>query len=147
MFAKRREIEQKDRQITAAAQAGGWSEMRRLLAAAHDPRVRKSLETLSAEVPRSVGQLAKEVNLGPDHLQRLFKQETGQRLSDVLAERRLTAGAHLLITTQKDVKEIAFTVGYSHQSSFVRAFRHRFHQSPTEYRAARRKMLNEIAFR
>jgi len=144
---ERKEREQKNKQRIGAGRTGGHNELRQLLAATHDPRVSKTLESMAAEVPRSVGQLAQEVNLGPDHLQRLFKQETGRRLSDVLAERRLTAGAHLLITTQKDVKEIAFTTGYRHQSSFVRAFRHRFHQSPTEYRALRRKMLNKIASR
>ena len=70
----------------------------------------------------------------PDHLQRIFKQETGLRLRSVIAERKLGEAAHLLLAADVVVKEVAYTVGYSHPSSFVRAFRRRFGKSPTEYR-------------
>lgn len=70
----------------------------------------------------------------PDHLQRLFKQETGLCLGAVIAERKLGEAAHLLSATDVVVKEVAYTVGYRHPSSFVRAFRRRFGKSPTQYR-------------
>jgi len=78
--------------------------------------------------------LAREVCLSPAHLQRLFKQETGVHLSALLIESRLRMAAHLLSTTEMEIKEIAYLSGYQHHSSFVRAFQRRFHQSPKEYR-------------
>jgi AraC family transcriptional regulator len=64
----------------------------------------------------------------------LFKQETGVHISDLLVESRLRNAAHLLSTTEMEVKEIAYLAGYQHHSSFVRAFQRRFHQSPKQYR-------------
>jgi AraC-like DNA-binding protein len=52
----------------------------------------------------------------------------------------------LLSAADVVIKEVAYTVGYSHPSSFVRAFRRRFGKSPTEYRQRPRKMLSEIGF-
>jgi AraC-like DNA-binding protein len=97
-------------------------------------RLASVMRKIESGLPQSVRQLAQEVKMTPDHLQRLFKQETGLRLGSVIAERKLGAAAHLLSATDVVIKEVAYTVGYSHPSSFVRAFRRRFGKSPTEYR-------------
>ncbi|HEX4603920.1 MAG TPA: helix-turn-helix transcriptional regulator [Candidatus Angelobacter sp.] len=98
-------------------------------------RLRKVLEKIEkASQPYSVRDLAREVCLSPAHLQRLFKQETGVHIRDLLAENRLNNAAMLLSTTDMEVKEIAYLAGYRHHSSFVRAFQRRFRQSPKEYR-------------
>jgi transcriptional regulator GlxA family with amidase domain len=100
----------------------------------HEKRLRKVLESMQTQLPHSVRELAQQVNLSPTHLQRLFKQETGIHLSDIVSERRLETAAQLLITTNMEVKQIAFFVGYGHHSSFVRAFHRRFGQAPKHYR-------------
>jgi AraC-like DNA-binding protein len=41
------------------------------------------------------------------------------------------------------VKEVAWAVGYSHTSSFVRAFERVFHQAPGRFQ---RQMLNKSVF-
>jgi transcriptional regulator GlxA family with amidase domain len=87
-----------------------------------------------SQSPRSVRDLAREVRLSPTHLQRLFKRQTGVHLSDLLATRRLQRAANLLLTTNLPIKQIAYAVGYEHQSSFVRAFERRFRQAPRFYR-------------
>lgn len=97
-------------------------------------RLRHVLESIAAGPPQSVRQLAQEVNLSPAHLQRLFKQEMGVHISNILTESRLTNAAHLLCTTYIEVNEIAHRVGYRHHSSFVRAFQRRFGQAPRDYR-------------
>lgn len=99
-------------------------------------RLLRVMHTLESHVPRSVRELADEVHLSPAHLQRLFKQETGIHISELLAERRLMLAANLLATTEMGVKEIAYSVGYEHHSSFVRAFQRRFGQPPKRYRQA-----------
>jgi transcriptional regulator GlxA family with amidase domain len=97
-------------------------------------RLRKVLQSIESRLPHSIRELAHEVSLSPAHLQRLFKQETGVHLSDLLSERRLQMAAHMLCSTHMEIKEIAYAVGYGHHSSFVRAFERRFNQSPKQYR-------------
>ena len=99
-----------------------------------ESRLRRVLQRIESGPPQSVSELAREVRLSPAHLQRLFKQETGVHISDLLVEHRLRNAAQLLSTTDMEIKEIAYKVGYQHHSSFVRAFQRRFHRSPKQYR-------------
>jgi transcriptional regulator GlxA family with amidase domain len=99
-----------------------------------EKRLRLVLQSLERQLPHSVRELAEQVHLSPAHLQRLFKQETGVHLSDLVSARRLNMAAELLMTTDMEVKQIAYFVGYGHHSSFVRAFHKRFGQSPKRYR-------------
>src|SRR5215469_17795285 len=87
-----------------------------------EKRLQKVLQSIESRLPRSVRELAEQVHLSPAHLQRLFKQETGVHISELLCERRLTMAANLLTTTDMEIKEVAYLVGYGHHSSFVRAF-------------------------
>lgn len=105
-----------------------------LLSTVKERRVRKVLERIEDGGLHSVGELARGVRLSPAHLQRLFKQETGVHISELLTERRLCTAAHLLATTEMEIKEVAYFVGYQHHSSFVRAFQRKFRQTPKEYR-------------
>src|SRR6266481_5296051 len=105
-----------------------------LIAMVRESRLRRVLQRIESGPPQSVRELARGVRLSPAHLQRLFKQETGVHISDLLAENRLRNAAQLLSTTDMEIKEIAYLAGYQHHSSFVRAFQRRFHQSPKQYR-------------
>ena len=97
-------------------------------------RVRKVLTLIESQPWLSVRDLAFEVRLSPAHLERLFKQETGVRVGDLVVERRLQEAACILTATETPIKQIAHTVGYKHHSSFVRAFQRRFAQTPKRYR-------------
>lgn len=108
-----------------------------LIPLVQETRLRRVLEKIESGPPQSVRQLAQAVHLSPAHLQRLFKRETGVHIRDLLAESKLRNAAQLLSTTDMEVKEIAYHVGYQHHSSFVRAFQRRFHQSPKQYRHPR----------
>ena len=99
-----------------------------------EKRLQKVLQSIESRLPRSVRELAEQVHLSPAHLQRLFKQETGVHISELLCERRLTMAANLLTTTDMEIKEVAYMVGYGHHSSFVRAFQRRFRQPPKRFR-------------
>lgn len=103
----------------------------------HERRLLRVMQSIESGLPNSVTELAREVHLTPAHLQRLFKQETGVHISELLAERRLTLAAELLTTTDMEVKEVAYLIGYGHHSSFVRAFERRFGKSPGRYRGER----------
>ena len=97
-------------------------------------RLRQVLEMIESDPSYSIRDLARKVALSPAHVQRLFKQQTGLQLGSLLAERRLQKAVELLTASNLSIKEIAHTVGYSHHSSFVRAFQRRFGQSPKRYR-------------
>jgi transcriptional regulator GlxA family with amidase domain len=105
-----------------------------LLLRVRERRLRRVLERIETGPPQTVGELARAVRLSPAHLQRLFKQETGVHISELLSESRLRNAAQLLATTDMEIKEVAYLAGYQHHSSFVRAFQRRFGQSPKAYR-------------
>jgi AraC-like DNA-binding protein len=100
----------------------------------HERRVHKVLALTESQPLLSVRELATEIGLSAAHLERLFKEETGARVGEVLVGRRLQKAADLLSATETPVKQIAHMVGYEHHSSFVRAFQRRFQQTPTSYR-------------
>jgi transcriptional regulator GlxA family with amidase domain len=105
-----------------------------LIKTVRDKRLLRVLQSIEANLPRSVHELAARARLTPTHLQRLFKQETGVHLHALLCERRLSMAASLLTTTDMEVKEVAYLAGYGHHSSFVRAFQRRYGQCPKLYR-------------
>jgi AraC-like DNA-binding protein len=113
-----------------------------------DRRIRTVLALIASRSDCSVRELAQEVHLSSDRLQRLFKQDVGMDISDFLVEQRLQKAARLLSTSYLSIKEIAHAVGYGHHSSFTRAFEHRFGQSPKRFRQQSDgvDMLSNVAF-
>jgi len=97
-------------------------------------RLRRVLDLIQLKPSSSVSDLAQEARVTPTHLQRLFKQQLGVNVGDLLAEHRLRIAAYLLSTSDLSIKEISHRVGYEHHSSFVRAFQRRFSQTPKKYR-------------
>ena len=99
-----------------------------------DKRLRKVIQMIESEERSSVHALALGVNLSESHLQHLFKQQTGVCITELLTKQRLRKAARHLEAGDMSIKEIAYAVGYEHASSFVRAFRHYFAQTPRAYR-------------
>jgi len=100
----------------------------------HERRLRQVVEMIEAEPASSIRDLASKVSLSAEHLQRLFKRQTGVQLGSLVVERRLQKAAQLITLSNLSIKEIAHAVGYQHSSSFVRAFQRRFGQSPRNFR-------------
>ena len=109
----------------------------------HEEHLQKILQKVESGTPCATRDLAREFGLSPSRLQHLFKERTGARLGQWLAELRLQRAAHLLAESNMSVKEVASAVGYSHSSSFVRAFERVFHQAPGRFQ---RKKLNKNVF-
>ena len=99
-----------------------------------DTRVRKILRMVESGATFAMRDLAIESHLSPAYLQRLFKHQTGVPMGEWLNEQKLQHAAHLLSNSYMSVKEIAYTVGYEHASSFIRAFERRFMQAPARFR-------------
>jgi transcriptional regulator GlxA family with amidase domain len=99
-----------------------------------DFRVRKVILEINAVPHSKIQDLALGMKVSVSRLEHLFKRETGMPLSLYLQKLRLYHSAHLLVESDERIKTIAFTAGYSHCSSFVRAFKLHFGESPQTYR-------------
>jgi transcriptional regulator GlxA family with amidase domain len=112
-----------------------------LIPVVQDCRLRKVLQMIASDSPQKIQDLALECNLSESHLQHLFKESTGLGLGRLLADQRMQRAAKLLGQTNLSIKEIAWTVGYEHTSSFTRAFERHFREAPRCFRQ-RQEHLN-----
>jgi AraC-like DNA-binding protein len=103
-----------------------------------DFRIRSVLQVIKSDPSVRISELARRVNLSSSRLAHLFKAQVGQSLNFYLADERLETAACLLRETEMRIKEITYSVGYSQEPSFNRAFRKRFDCSPMNYRRQQR---------
>lgn len=89
-------------------------------------------DTLSRE------DIAHHVGLNASYFGKLFKAETGEHLSDYLIKIRIEKAKKLILTTQKNISEIAFEVGFNSQSYFGYIFKKKERCSPKEFRTNHR---------
>ncbi|SFT13059.1 helix-turn-helix domain-containing protein [Paenibacillus sp. BC26] len=82
----------------------------------------------------SLVRLAETVYLNPTYLSRLFKQQTGQGISEYIAELRLTKSCDLLKFSNLKIQDIALKVGFDSATSFGRFFKREMNATPHEYR-------------
>lgn len=86
----------------------------------------------------SLGRLASEVNMSPDHFLRAFAAAVGVTPYRWVNHQRLDAAARLLMQGELGIAEIAGALGYRSTSHFAAQFRLRFQATPGQYRLARR---------
>jgi AraC family transcriptional regulator len=99
-----------------------------------DSRIAKAVRLLNEDPARTLGDLACGCALSISRLSHLFRAETGLTLKEFRRNRRLEAARKMLATTDMPIKQIAYTLGYRHTSSFVRAFESDAGMSPSAYR-------------
>jgi AraC-like DNA-binding protein len=75
-------------------------------------------------------------NLSLSSFKRTFKDLYHMSPGKWLTEKRLDFSAHLLRTSDKNINEVAFEVGFEESSSFIRAFKQKFDTTPLKYKAA-----------
>jgi len=98
-----------------------------------DLRIRKVIRDLKEDPSRTLPELAHSCQMSTSRLSHLFKREIGSNLKNYRLDCRLQVASSLL-STGTPIKEIAYSAGYHHTSSFVRAFKSRFGSSPACYR-------------
>lgn len=108
--------------------------------AVYDPKIQQVLAYIAEHLqePLRVDDLAGLVYLSRYYLMRKFKEDTGYSIHQYIASKRLLLARELL-HGEKPVTEISSDVGFADYSTFARAFRNYFHQSPTDYRESLRK--------
>lgn len=78
--------------------------------------------------------LAELCNMSLSSFKRMFKAIYNTSPGKWLSEKRLDFGAFLLKTTDKNINEISFESGFEDTSSFIRAFKQKFKNTPLKYR-------------
>jgi len=82
----------------------------------------------------SLTQIGEAVGHNPSYLSRLYKQVTGEGLSDSINAARLAKAKQLLKETTDKIHVIAAAVGFSSPPYFYRFFKKTTHLTPQEYR-------------
>ncbi len=66
-----------------------------------------------------------------------FQRDFGVSIHAYVVQKRLDLAAGLLVTTNDKIEAVAYAVGFA-RTSFVRAFRHHFGVSPSQFRGRNR---------
>lgn len=115
------------REEDTAGEAEGGPLVRDALRMLRDPQSR----------PAKVGDASRLLGVSREHLSRRIREETGHSPQEIIAQRRRAMATHLLTATDLPLKRVAARVGYSHLSSFIRAFGKWFGLTPEAYRRQR----------
>jgi transcriptional regulator GlxA family with amidase domain len=104
-----------------------------------DFRIQKVVEVLNENPSLTLPELAHSCQMSISRLSHLFKDEIGINVKYYRMDCRLQVAAAMLALTSMPIKEIAYTAGYRHSSSFARAFKTHFRLSPACYRTRLRQ--------
>ena len=91
----------------------------------------------------SLDTLAQLVFIHPDHLNRIFKSETGTTLNRFIKAYRMEKARDLLECSHIKIKDIYNAVGYSSYSYFCQSFREHFGISPNKIRKPEKSLSYE----
>jgi AraC family transcriptional regulator len=94
------------------------------------------LDYFDSHIDQNIGlaEISNLLGMSPYHFSRLFKKAIGIPPAQYLMQRRLKKTAHLLTTTDLDLRAIAGQTGFSNQSQLCNTFRRHFSVSPRKYR-------------
>ena len=83
----------------------------------------------------NIDELALKFGISKFHFHKIFKEIMGINIYETIKSNRLQKASNLLLTNKySTITEIANMCGYSSQTSFIRSFKQRFHQTPKEWR-------------
>lgn len=83
----------------------------------------------------TVNEVADQFDLSPNKLNRLLQQAFDKNFVNLLNQMRLNRACVLLLSTDLEVTEIAFRVGYNSTKTFIRNFKSLYQRTPTQFRA------------
>ena len=79
-------------------------------------------------------EVASQVFLNADYLDRCFRNELGLSISQYVLQQKLELAKDLLLHTSKSISDIAAAVGYGNLSSFSYMFKHETGETPLSFR-------------
>jgi len=83
----------------------------------------------------NIDQVSYELGISKPHLHKIFKEQMGANIYETIKSIRLQKASNLLISNRHStITQVALMCGYSSQTSFIRAFKQRFTQTPKIWR-------------
>ena len=83
----------------------------------------------------NIDELADKFKVSKKHLHQIFKEQLDINIYESIKSIRLQKASNLLLTNKySTITQIANMCGYSSQSSFIKAFKERFNQTPKQWR-------------
>jgi len=83
----------------------------------------------------NLDELAHKFNISKVHFHKIFKEQMKINIYETIKSIRLHKASNLLLTNRSStITQVANMCGYSSQTSFIRAFKQRFHQTPKEWK-------------
>ena len=102
----------------------------------YSPPVQKAITFIEADLAGNLNlrTLSQSLNISSSYLSSLFKKETGQTLTDYIAQRRMSLARHLLLHTKLQVQTIAQHCGILDVHYFSKLFKKATGMTPKEFR-------------
>lgn len=92
----------------------------------------------------NLDELASSFGISKIHFHKIFKEQMKINIYETIKSIRLHKASNLLLTNRSStITQIANMCGYSSQTSFIRAFKQRFYQTPKEWRQGGFKKYSE----
>ncbi|MCL1938654.1 MAG: AraC family transcriptional regulator [Candidatus Azobacteroides sp.] len=91
--------------------------------------------------PLNLCDVASIVNMSESAFSHFFKKRTNTSFKDYLTTVRISHACQLLTKTTHSVSEICFACGFNNVSNFIRIFKKKKGQRPSEYRAIIEQLL------
>lgn len=95
---------------------------------------RTLLESYVPKKPPTMKALAKQVAMNEFKLKSGFRQYFNVSIFEWLMEQKMQYSRHLILTTDKPIKDVCVMVGYPRTSNFITAFRRTFGMTPGSLR-------------
>lgn len=87
----------------------------------------------------TLSSLSEKVFLSPSYLSRMFRTETGVRLSEYISRQRMEVAKNLLTDPNKRINDVAQELGFDIPSNFTRFFKKHSGVTPLDYQ----RIINE----
>ena len=91
--------------------------------------------------PINLPEVASLVNMSESAFSHFFKKRTNTSYKDYLTNVRISHACQLLTKTTHSVAEICFACGFNNLSNFIRIFKKKKGQTPSDYRVVIEQML------
>jgi two-component system response regulator YesN len=78
--------------------------------------------------------IAEEVNLSPQYVSRIFRDQLGENFVDYFTRKRIEYAKEILVSETKSISEISTSVGYSDVNYFCRVFKKVTGLTPKQYK-------------
>ncbi|MDR2805098.1 MAG: substrate-binding domain-containing protein, partial [Dysgonamonadaceae bacterium] len=96
-------------------------------------KFRNLVEQNLADSELNVEDLGQQIGLSRTQLYRKLKSLTGYSPNELLRIMRLKKAYHLLSTTEANISEVAYDVGFTTPSYFAKCFKDYYNESPTDF--------------